>query len=81
MPRIFEWRGYRFFFFSNEGEPLELCHVHIRKGSHVAKFWVVPDVSLASSWGMTARELNRLEEKVRDIQSLIEERWNEHFNL
>ena len=81
MPRIFEWRGYRFFFFSNEGDPLEFCHVHIRKGSCVAKFWVVPDVSLASSWGMTARELNRLEEKVRDIKSLIEERWNEHFNL
>lgn len=81
MPKIFEWRGYRFFFFSNEGDPLELCHVHIRKGSQVAKFWVVPDVSLASSWGMTARELNRLEEKVRDVQSLIEERWNEHFNL
>ena len=81
MPRIFEWRGYRFFFFSNEGEPPELCHVHIRKGSQVAKFWVVPEVSLASSWGMTAKELNRLEEKVRDIQSLIEERWNEHFNL
>ena len=81
MPQIFEWRGYRFFFFSNEGDPLEFCHVHIRKGSQVAKFWVAPDVSLASSWGMTARELNRLEEKVRDVKSLIEERWNEHFNL
>ena len=81
MPKIFEWRGYKFFFFSNEGDPLEPCHIHVRKGGNVAKFWIVPDVTLASSWGMTAKELNRLEVKVYEIKSLIEERWNEHFNL
>ena len=81
MPKIFEWRGYKFFFFSNEGDPLEPCHIHVRKGGNVAKFWIVPDVTLASSWGMTAKELNRLEAKVHKIKSLIEERWNEHFNL
>ena len=81
MPKIFEWGGYRFFFFSNEGDPLEPCHIHIRKGSNVAKFWIVPDVALASSWGMTAKELNRLEAKVHEIKPLIEECWNEYFNL
>ena len=81
MPKIFEWRGYKFFFYSNEGDPLEPCNIHVRKGGNVAKFWIVPDVTLASSWGMTAKELNRLEAKVHEIKSLIEERWNEHFNL
>lgn len=81
MPKIFEWKGYKFFFFSNEGDPLEPCHIHVRNGSNVAKFWIVPDVTLASSWGMTAKELNRLEAKVHEIKSLIEEHWNEHFNL
>ena len=77
MPKILEWRGYSFFFFSNEGDPLEPCHIHIRKSGNVAKFWIVPDVALASSWGMTSKELNRLEAKVHEIKSLIEERWNE----
>jgi hypothetical protein len=54
MPKVFEWNGYRFFFFSNEGIPREPCHVHIRKGGQYAKFWVNPYVSLASSYEMTA---------------------------
>ena len=60
MPKIFEWKGYKFFFFSNEGDPLEPCHIHIRKDKNVAKFWVLPEVSLASSWGMKSKELNPL---------------------
>jgi hypothetical protein len=36
VPKVFEYGGYKFFFFSNEGEPMEPCHVHVRKGS--AKF-------------------------------------------
>ena len=31
MPRVFELDGYKFFFFSNEGNPLEPCHIHVRK--------------------------------------------------
>lgn len=81
MPKVFEWRGYRFFFFSNEGGFLEPCHIHVRKGRNVAKFWVAPDVVLASSWGMNAKELNRLEAKVREIKPVIEEFWNEYFDL
>ena len=81
MPKLFEWRGHKFFFYSNEGDPLEPCHVHVRKGANIAKFWIVPEVSLASSWGMNAKELNRLKTKVNENRALIQERWNEHFNL
>ena len=44
MPKIFDWKGYRFFFFSNEGDPLEHIHVHVKKGENVAKYWVMPEV-------------------------------------
>jgi len=27
MPKVFEINGYKFFFFSNEGIPLEQCHI------------------------------------------------------
>lgn len=47
MPTLFEHEGYRFFFFSNEGDPREPCHIHIRKGESPAKFWIKPEISLA----------------------------------
>ncbi|MFH1259702.1 MAG: DUF4160 domain-containing protein [Elusimicrobiota bacterium] len=71
MPKIFEWNGFKFFFFSNEGSPAERCHIHVRKGSNVAKFWIEPEVSLASSWGMSSTELNLLEKKIEEIKDLI----------
>lgn len=79
MPKIFEWNGYKFFFFSNEGDPRELCHIHVRKGERLARFRVVPIVSLASSWGMNSGELNQLEKVVEEHAELIRRKWNEHF--
>jgi hypothetical protein len=80
MPKIFEWSGYKFFFFSNEGDPLEPTHIHVRKGPHIAKFWIQPEVSLASSWGMNAKELNMLEKTVIEHKNIIMEKWNEYFH-
>ena len=80
MPTIFEWNGYRFFFFSNEGTPLEPAHVHVRNGSNIAKFWLIPEVKVAKSWGLTSRELNTLELIVEENKNLIMEKWNEFFN-
>lgn len=79
MPRVFEWNGYRFFFFSNEGNPLEPLHIHVRKGEHVAKFWIDPAIRLANAWGFSAKELGQLEKVVRNRQSDIRKAWNEYF--
>jgi len=56
MPVIFRHKGYRFFFFSNEGFPLEPCHIHVRKGGAVAKFWIVKEVRLAEAYDMSPAE-------------------------
>ena len=80
MPKIFEWDGYKFFFYSNEGAPLERCHVHIRKGENTAKFWIDPSISLARSWRISAAELNKLENKTEESVELIRRKWNEYFN-
>jgi len=79
MPAILLWKGYRFFFFSNEGVPPEPRHIHIRKGRNVAKFWLDP-ISLADSWGMTAHELNSLEEIVEKNAGLFRRKWDEHIS-
>ena len=79
MPLIFTHRGYRFFFFSNEGNPREPVHVHIRKGTQIAKFWLEPFVQLAESYGFSSPELNKLAEIVENRKKDIKEAWNEHF--
>ena len=41
MPTILLYRGWRVFFFANEGN--EPIHVHCKKGGAIAKFWILPD--------------------------------------
>lgn len=55
---------------------LERPHVHVRGGSiGEAKLWLVPSVSIATTWGYTARELDRIKViVVRNAEDLID-RW------
>lgn len=80
MPTILDWNGYKFFFFSNEGIPREPCHIHVRKGEKTAKFWIVPYVSLATTYNMSAKELLYLQKKVQGNSDLIRRLWDEPFN-
>lgn len=80
MPKIFEWNGYKFFFFSNEGIPREPCHVHIRKGEKSAKFWINPYVSLVYSHDMTSKELLGLEKLIHENIDGFRRKWDEHFS-
>lgn len=79
MPVVFRYKGYRFHFFSNEGDPLEPLHIHVRKGENVAKFWLSPDISLAESYGMNSTELRELMQVANENRDRIERYWNEYF--
>ena len=79
MPTIFRDDGYRFFFYSDEGNPRELPHIHVRKGADEAKFWLQPDVTLAYNEGFDARTLNHLQRLVERQRSDFERAWHEHF--
>ncbi len=79
MPVVFRYKSHRFFFFSNEGEPREPLHVHVRSGEGEAKFWLKPAVQLAGSEGYDPRTLRELARVVADNADLIERTWNEHF--
>jgi hypothetical protein len=50
------------------------------KPTVVAKFWLQP-VSLASSMGFSAKELNQLLGLVREHEVLFMEAWNDFFNI
>ncbi|MDP2063816.1 MAG: DUF4160 domain-containing protein [Phaeovulum sp.] len=38
MPTLSRYDGFRFFIYSNEGDPREAAHVHVMKAGAEAKF-------------------------------------------
>jgi hypothetical protein len=79
MPTVFRERGFRFFFYSNEGSPRESIHIHVEKDDVEAKIWLHPEVSLAYNDGYNARALRELQGIVEQNRTLIERAWNEYF--
>ena len=72
--------GYRFFFFSNEGSPLEPRHIHIRKHGALAKFWIDDKKCLlAENIGFTAKELKEIEVIANKNITKIKGAWNGYF--
>ncbi|MCW6569861.1 DUF4160 domain-containing protein [Yersinia ruckeri] len=80
MPVILRFKGYRFFFYSNEGNPLEPAHIHVRNSEAEAKFWLVPEVLLARNDGFNARDLKELVDVVEQNSTLFVEAWHEYFS-
>jgi hypothetical protein len=79
MPTVFIQDGFRVFFYSNEGDPREPVHVHVRKARAEAKFWLRPFVSVADSSGFDARALREAARIVAARRDEIERAWDEHF--
>ncbi|HZP07663.1 MAG TPA: DUF4160 domain-containing protein [Terracidiphilus sp.] len=79
VPTVFSERGFRFFFYSNEGSPLEPIHIHVEKDDREAKFWLNPEVQLAYNDGYSARTLRELSILIDANRGLIERTWHEFF--
>lgn len=79
MPVVFRERGFRFFFYSNEGDPREPVHVHVEKDGVEAKFWLQPQVAVAYNDGFNAKTLKELLKIVEARADEIERAWNEFF--
>jgi hypothetical protein len=77
MPTILKIDGYRFFFFSLEGN--EPPHIHVEHGSKVAKYWLNP-INLADSTGFRSHELTKIRAIVIEHRIVFLERWNDYFS-
>ena len=77
MPTVLVESGYRFFFYSNEGD--EPPHIHVERAEKYAKFWLEP-VSLAESRAFRNHELTELRKMVEEHREEFIVAWNEHFN-
>ena len=75
MPTLFIIFGFRFFFWSNEHEPI---HVHISKGDNEAKYDIM-SLELVENFGFKRNELRMIESILEENKEIIVERWKEYF--
>ena len=80
MPVILRFKGYVFFFYSNEGNPLEPAHIHVRNAESEAKFWLEPDISLARNDGFNSKELKEIFVIVETYRMQFTEAWYDYFS-
>lgn len=79
MPVVFRSGPLKFYFYSNEGDPREPVHVHVRGSGANAKIWLEPAIGVAESEGFNSKELSGIIRLVIDNRSLIRQAWREHF--
>lgn len=78
MPTILRKDGFRFLFYSNEGN--EPCHIHVKKGGGDAKIWLEPEIQEAYFYGFSPNEIKVIRETIIEHETLLKEKWNEYFN-
>ena len=76
MPTVLRIKGYRFFFFSNEGN--EPIHIHVEKAESYAKFWLDP-IRIALDFGFNSKQLREIISIIEENHVLIKEKWDEYF--
>lgn len=77
MPVALRVKGYRFFFFSLEGN--EPPHIHVEQAERYAKFWLNP-ISLVKSRGFRSNELSEIQKIIEANLNTLLEKWDEHFS-
>jgi hypothetical protein len=75
-PTVVRDGPFRLFFFSRE-EPR--IHVHVAHPDGEAKFWLTPNVQVATATGLTSRQLAEAQAVVEVHLKEIEDAWNRHF--
>lgn len=77
MPTVIYLYGWRFFFFSNEGN--EPIHIHVEKNEKKAKYWLdteKTDAEEAYSENLSPRDRREIKKIIFEYFDLIVEEWN-----
>lgn len=77
MPTILRKLGFRFFFYSDEGN--EPPHVHVEKGSGRGKYWIEP-VKKCYMKNFTKQEEKKVGDIVHEEQDNFKRKWYEYFS-
>ena len=74
MPTVLRIRGYRFYFFAEEGR--EPAHVHVDKASGTVKIWL-EDLSIARTEDLKPAEIREVLRLARQHRQFLLQAWNE----
>ena len=79
MPTVALIKGFRFYFFANEHEPI---HVHVTKGQGplpTAKIALVPEVSVIKVSGFSRSDMAKIVKLCEEAREDFIEQWKEYF--
>jgi Domain of unknown function (DUF4160) len=74
MPTALRTGPYRFYFYSYDCR--EPRHMHVDRESRSTKFWLDPDVTLATNHGFSRRELRDIERIMRAHLETLRHEWD-----
>ncbi len=77
MPTILTIYGWRFFFYSNEGN--EPIHIHCNKNDMDCKYWLdveIIDIVEDYSYNMDPKDKREVRKIIFQYFNFIEEQWN-----
>jgi hypothetical protein len=77
MPTVLIENGFRFFFYSNEGD--EPMHIHIEKGGSEGKVWLSPLLASAYMNGFSPKEERQILDIISNNIIKLQQKWNEYF--
>ena len=72
MPVLFYYLHLKFYFYSNEHEPI---HVHVSTGQAEAKFNITPTTKLIENHGLKARDIRIAIKAIEDNRDIITRQW------
>ncbi len=76
MPKLFEWKGWIFLFYSLDR--MEPPHVHVRKERRELKVWL-KDISVARNQRCSPKDISDILSVVEVHKDAFLEKWHEHF--
>jgi hypothetical protein len=78
MPTVLMKNGFRFFFYSNEGD--EPIHIHVEKGDGDGKIWLEPALKIDYLTGFTKTEAKQVAVIVFEYHEEFKKQWHEYFD-
>lgn len=77
MPTLFIIFGIRFFFYSDDHDPV---HVHISYGGKLAKIQVEPEIGLIYNHGISPQIIKKALKTVENYKEDIISEWHSYFD-
>ncbi|WP_199325901.1 MULTISPECIES: DUF4160 domain-containing protein [Cyanophyceae] len=76
MPTVLKIGPYRFYFFSREESRV---HIHVSCPDGEAKFWLDPEIELATNHKLSRVQLKQIETLIEEHSDDFRNAWNHYF--